>query len=127
MNGLLPGVYRYLPGSHAAIQVIDGDVREDLFASALGQSSVRDAPAVIIIAADYQRTTGKYGERGIRFVQMEAGHSAENIYLQGYTLGIGTVAIGAFDDAGIASVLGLPANQTPLYLMPVGKLKTGTL
>lgn len=127
VNGLLPGVYQYLPESHAAIRVIDGDVREDLSTSALGQSPVRDAPAVIIIAAEYQRTTRKYGDRGVRYVHMESGHAAENIYLQAYTLGIGTVAIGTFDDAGVASVLGLPANQTPLYLMPVGKLKTGTL
>jgi SagB-type dehydrogenase family enzyme len=124
VNGLVPGVYQYHPGSHAVKRVIDRDVREDLFTSALGQPSIRDAPAVIIIAADYQRTTGKYGERGVRYVHMEAGHAAENIYLQAYALGIGTVAIGAFDDSGIASVLGLPGNQTPLYLMPVGKLRT---
>ena len=121
VNGLLPGVYHYLPGSHAVNRIVDRDVREDLSASALGQSSVRDAPAVIIIAAEYQRTTGKYGERGIRYVHMEAGHAAENIYLQAFTLGVGTVTIGAFDDSGVVSVLGLPGNQIPLYLMPIGK------
>ncbi len=121
VNGLVPGVYQYLPEPHAVNRVIDRDVREDLYRSALEQSSVRNAPAVIIIAADYQRTTGKYGERGIRYVHMEAGHAAENVYLQAYTLGIGTVTIGAFDDSGVASLLGLPGNQTPLYLMPVGK------
>ncbi len=127
VNGLLPGVYHYLPGSHVLNRILDRDVREDLSAGAVGQSSVRDAPAVIIIAADYQRTTGKYGERGIRYVHMEAGHAAENIYLQAYTLGIGTVTIGAFDDSGVASLLGLPGNQTPLYLMPVGKLRIQNL
>jgi SagB-type dehydrogenase family enzyme len=80
---------------------------------------------VIIIAADPGRTTGKYGERGIRYVAMEAGHASQNIYLQASALGIGTVSIGAFDDRDIASALGLPENQTPLYLMPVGKMRTG--
>jgi len=124
VTGLSAGVYQYLPESHALDRVIGRDVREDLYRSALQQPSVRDAAAVIIIAADYNRTTKKYGERGIRYVHMEAGHTSENIYLQAYTLGIGTVAIGAFDDNGITSVLGLPHNQTPLYLMPVGNVRT---
>jgi SagB-type dehydrogenase family enzyme len=124
VTGLSAGVYHYLPQSHALDRVVGRDVREDLYESALRQPSVRDAAAVIIIAADYNRTTRKYGERGIRYVHMEAGHASENIYLQAYTLGIGTVSIGAFDDSGVMSVLGLPKNQTPLYLMPIGKVST---
>ncbi|MDO9034333.1 MAG: SagB/ThcOx family dehydrogenase [Methanoregula sp.] len=124
VNGLSGGVYHYLPQSHALDRVIGRDVREDLYRSALRQPSVRDAAAVIIIAADYNRTTKKYGEQGIRYVHMEAGHASENIYLQAYALGIGTVAIGAFDDNGIMSLLGFPHNQTPLYLMPIGKVST---
>jgi len=124
VTGLSAGVYHYLPQSHALDRVIGRDVREDLYESALRQPSVRDAAAVIIIAADYNRTTRKYGERGIRYVYMEAGHASENIYLQAYTLGIGTVSIGAFDDSGVTSVLRLPKNQTPLYLMPIGKVST---
>jgi SagB-type dehydrogenase family enzyme len=122
VTGLPAGVYHYLPESHALELVIGSDVRQDLYHSALQQPSVRDAGAVIIIAAEYNRTSQKYGERGMRYVHMEAGHASQNIYLQAYALGIGTVAIGAFDDNGVASVLGLPRNQTPLYLMPVGKV-----
>ena len=124
VTGLSDGVYHYLPKSHALDRVIGRDVREDLYRSALRQPAVRDAAAVIIIAADYNRTTQKYGERGIRYVHMEAGHASENIYLQAYALGIGTVAIGAFDESGVQSVLGLSQDQTPLYLMPIGKLRT---
>lgn len=124
VTGLSGGVYHYLPESHALDRIIGCDVREDLYRSALRQPSVREAAAVIIIAADYNRTTRKYGERGIRYAHMEAGHASENIYLQAYTLGIGTVAIGAFDDSGVTSVLGLPQDQTPLYLMPIGKVST---
>ena len=124
VTGLQAGVYHYLPESHALDHVIGRDVRQDLYHSALQQPSVRDAAAVIIIAAEYNRTTQKYGERGIRYVHMEAGHASENIYLQAYVLGIGTVAIGAFDDSGVASVIGLPKNQTPLYLMPIGKVSS---
>ncbi len=127
VTGLSDGVYHYLPESHALEKVVQRDVRQDLYRSALHQPSVRNAAAVIIIAADYNRTTQKYGERGIRYAHLEAGHASENIYLQAYTMGIGTVAIGAFDDSSIQSVLGLPQNQTPLYLMPVGKLNRQVL
>ncbi|MDD1700203.1 MAG: SagB/ThcOx family dehydrogenase, partial [Methanoregula sp.] len=72
VTGLSEGVYHYLPKSHALDRIIGRDVREDLYHSALRQSAVRDAAAVIIIAADYNRTMRKYGERGIRYVHMEA-------------------------------------------------------
>ncbi|OPY38369.1 MAG: nitroreductase A [Methanoregula sp. PtaU1.Bin051] len=123
VSGLSPGVYHYLPQSHALEKSIDHDVRDDLYRSALRQPAIRDAPAVILIAADYNRTIRKYGERGARYVHMEAGHASENVYLQAYALGIGTVAIGAFDDRSVQSVLGLPQNEVPLYLMPVGKAR----
>jgi SagB-type dehydrogenase family enzyme len=123
VTGLPAGMYHYLPADHALERVTDRDVREPLFQNALHQSPVRDAPAVIVIAADSGRTTVKYGDRGIRYVHMEAGHATQNIYLQSYALGMGTVSIGAFDDHGISSVLGLPGNLTPLYLMPVGKMR----
>ena len=50
--------------------------------AALNQDAVRDAPVVIVLSAVYERTTGKYGERGIKYVHMEIGFAAQNIYLQ---------------------------------------------
>jgi len=49
--------------------------------AALGQTWIREAPIVIVIAAVYERTTSRYGERGIRYVHMEAGHIGQNLYL----------------------------------------------
>lgn len=125
VTGLPGGVYHYLPESHALETVLERDVLEGLYRSSQSQLPVRDAAAVIIIAADFSRTTSKYGERGTRYVNMEAGHASENIYLQAYALGLGTVAIGAFDDNSVRSVLGLPPDHMPLYLMPIGKLSEG--
>ncbi len=121
VEGLSPGVYRYLPKEHALSEVLLGDRREELFRVALFQRWVREAPAVLVFTASYERTTRKYGERGIRYVHMEAGHAAQNVYLQAEALGLGTVAVGAFEDRGIQKVLGLPENEQPVYLMPVGR------
>jgi SagB-type dehydrogenase family enzyme len=101
--------------------VLPGDKREDLFRSALYQEAIKEAPVTIVICAVYERTTRKYGERGIRYVHMEAGHAGQNIYLQAEALDLGTVAIGAFYDEAVARVLDLPKDIVPLYLFPVGK------
>ena len=47
-------------------------------------------------------------------------HAAQNIYLLGVELGIGTCAIGAFEDDDVKKVLKLPANEEPLYILPLG-------
>ena len=51
---------------------------------------------------------------------MEIGHSAQNVYLQAEALGLGTCAIGAFTDDSVSQLLNLPADEVPLYMMPVG-------
>ncbi len=119
-NGLEPGIYRYVAEEHALTQEIPGDMREKLAGAALSQPMVSKAPVSLAISAVYPRMTGKYGKRGIRYANMEAGHAAQNIYLLGVELGIGTCAIGAFEDDDVKKVLKLPANEEPLYILPLG-------
>jgi SagB-type dehydrogenase family enzyme len=118
--GLEKGLYHYRPDKHILEYVFEDDLRSGLSDVALGQSPIREAPISIIIAAVYERTKSRYGERGIRYVHMEAGHVGQNIYLQAVARGLGTVVIGAFEDSRVQNVLGLPANQNPLYIIPVG-------
>jgi SagB-type dehydrogenase family enzyme len=84
---------------------------------------VLNAPAVFLITAIYERTGNKYGEeRSARYVQLEAGHAAQNLLLQVTALNLGAVPIGAFEDDTVKAALSLPADQQPLYLIPVGHL-----
>jgi SagB-type dehydrogenase family enzyme len=121
ITGIAPGIYRYEPESNRLLKIAGGDKRADLTAAAIDQQFVAQAPVSIIITAIYERTTGYYGQRGVRYVDMEAGHAAQNVYLQAAALGLGTVAIGAFDDSRMTGLLALPNNETPLYIMPVGR------
>ena len=114
------GAYHYLPRSHAIQLVSERDLREDLWEAGLKQDALRQAPAIFVIAAVYQRTEAKYGDRAQRYVQMEAGHAAQNLLLQAVALGLGAVPIGAFYDDQVQASLGLPADQRVLYLIPVG-------
>ena len=121
VTGLSAGIYSYDPHKHELTRVAEGDARAEMSKAALGPSSIKSAPAVLVLSAVYERTTVKYGERGIRYVHMEVGHVAQNIYLQAAALNLGTVVIGAFDDDGIRKVLHMTGRAHPLYLMPVGK------
>jgi SagB-type dehydrogenase family enzyme len=123
VEALPAGVYQYRPARHTLSRVAVGDKRGGLARAALRQTCVRDAPAVIIMTAVYERTTWKYGDRGKRYVHMESGHAAQNIYLQAVPLGLGTVTVGAFSDGKVKQILDLPENEVPLYLMPVGKTR----
>ena len=121
VKGIEQGVYRYTAQEHKIERTIDQDIRTELRAAALGQAMVEEAPLVIVYSAIFSRMTGKYGERGReRYVCIDLGHSAQNIYLQAGALRLGTCAIGAFVDGRVAQVLQLSEEEEPLYLMPVG-------
>lgn len=121
VENLTPGVYKYKPGAHELAKVKDEDVREELAEAALGQTWVKEGAIDIVIAAVYDRTTRKYGDRGVRYVHMEAGHAAQNIYLQATALNLGMVTIGAFYDDQVKKIMSMPENEDPLYVIPVGK------
>ncbi|MEG3225421.1 MAG: nitroreductase [Methanobacteriales archaeon Met13] len=122
VNDLPNGIYKYDPLKHELAMVVEGDKRTELYNAVLGQSSVKDAAAVIVFSAVYERTTGKYGDMGIRYVHIEVGHAAQNIYLQTVSLNLGAVVIGAFDDKEVKKIMNIGDKEQPLYIMPVGKI-----
>ena len=121
VEGLSAGVYHYRPKKHELVSLANGDLRRPLALAALDQRWVSRAPAVLVIAAVYERTAKKYGQRARRYVHMEVGFAAQNIYLQATARSLGTVMVGAFDDNAVQDVLGLPSDHEPLGLMPVGR------
>jgi len=120
VTGLDEGLYRYNPHEHQLEKILEGDLRSALARAALDQSWVREAPISIVVVAVYERTTSRYGERGVRYVHMEVGHVGQNLYLQATARGLGMVVVGAFNDDDVRSLLRLPYDQKPLYIIPVG-------
>ena len=115
------GIYQYNADSHSLTLHHRGDVRFELARAALDQEFIYEAPVDIVICAIYERTMRRYGSRGERYVHIEVGHAGQNIYLQATALGLGTVAIGAFNDESVREVLRLDRQYRPLYIMPVGR------
>jgi SagB-type dehydrogenase family enzyme len=121
VQGFDGGIYRYDMDNHSLSLHYPGEIKLELARAALGQKYIHEAPVNIVICAVYERTARRYGNRAERYVHMEIGHAGQNIYLQATALGLGTVAIGAFNDEAVREALQLDKQIRPLYIMPVGK------
>lgn len=119
--GLPTGFYRYRCIEHALELKCERDLRPELYRAALSQRPVERAPVIFLLTAVYGRMTAKYGGRGVRYTDMEAGHAAQNLSLQAAALELKTVVIGAFDDPAVKQAAALPAEEEPLYLLPAGR------
>jgi len=122
VEGVKSGIYHYLADEHSLELVKEGDFRDKIKNAALGQEPVAQAGAVFILTAVFERTTRKYGERGYRYIHIEAGHIGQNILLEATSLGLGSVPIGAFSDEQVDKMIGIDTKkQSTVYLIPVGK------
>ncbi|MFW6295406.1 MAG: SagB/ThcOx family dehydrogenase [Halanaerobium sp.] len=118
IKDLESGIYHYRPEEHQLVKKVERNQSKSLEKAALNQGAVAEAAAVIIITADYSRTTERYGDRGKKYVHIEAGHAAQNVNLMAENLDLGSADIGAFEDKEVASLLGGDDYQ-PLLLIPV--------
>lgn len=117
------GVFHYIPDGHKLKEEQTGDLRKLLCEFALGQGFIMSAGCSFVISTVYERTTKRYGERGVMYVHLEAGHTAENIELQAVALGLGSVSVGAFKEKEVKKLLKLPENEIPIYIISVGHIK----
>ena len=121
VTGLKQGIYQYSPDGHKLSRIKDGDSRMELATAAYKQRWIQDSAALLIFSAIEKKTTWKYGQRGIRYIHIEVGHSAQNVFLQAQSLGLDAAVVGALDDARIKKILNLSNEEQVLYLMPVGR------
>ncbi len=122
VSGLQEGVYHYVPSNNTLEMYMNGDLRDNLSTIADGQPWVKQAPLNILITGDYRKMINKYPDTALstRFVNLEAGHAGENIYLQAESLGLVTVSLGSFDSNQLSKSFELPSNETPIYIFPIG-------
>jgi len=117
------GIYHYIPDGHKLELVSDKNVKKALVKAAHNQAFISEADIDIIVCGVYERAAVRYGDRAVRYTDMEAGHLAQNVFLQAIALGLDSVAIGAFSDSAVSEIVGLPKNSKPLYILPVGYKK----
>ncbi len=117
VENLSEGVYHYKPAGHKLVKVHDGDYRAQLTTTSIGRYFIEGGAVYILIAAIYNPSS-----EGAKYVHMEVGHAAQNVYLQAVSLGLGTVVNGGISSDSIREILQLPVNVHSLYFMPVGRI-----
>ncbi len=118
---LASGIYKYNPYENELRLIVEGDKRSELAHAAFSQSCVSEGALTVVISAVYERTTIKYGDRGIRYVHIEVGHAAQNLCLQAAAMDLGAVTVGAFNGEQVARILNMPEGEQPLYIIPAGR------
>lgn len=122
VQDLQRGLYHYSPHQHALELIKTADYQAKMSQCCLYQDFVGQAAVALVMTAVFDRTTAKYGQRGVRYVYMEAGHISQNVYLQATSLGLGAVAVGAFKDEDLNALLGIDGQgETAIYVNAVGK------
>ncbi len=122
VEGLVPGVYRYLPVEHQLLQVfLVPDVASKLVSATLGQAFAGQAAATFIWAAIPGRMEWRYGLAAHKVIALDAGHVCQNLYLACEAIGAGTCAIAAYDQEAMDSLIGADGREEfTIYLAPVG-------
>lgn len=114
------GFFHYNFEKHVLELITSEDLSKKLAQASWDQNFIAEAYLNVIICAIFERTTQRYGQRGIRYVYMEVGHCAQNIHLEAVALGLSSVPIGAYEDNKVKDVLDLKKKIEPLYIIPVG-------
>lgn len=123
VEGLARGLYHYSPAEHSLEVLREADLRDDLVRAALGQKFVGRANVALALSIIFRRTLSRYGQRGQRYVLLDAGHLAQNVYLVATSLGMGACGVGAFRDDLLNALVGVDGREeAALYLVAVGKL-----
>jgi len=127
VEGLDPGMYQYLALEHQLMRLdVSSDVAERMADACLGQKMVRESAVTFVWVAERARMAWRYGERGTRYLFLDAGHACQNLYLAAEAIRAGACAIGAFDDGRTNALLGLDGvERFVVYLASVGKREAG--
>jgi len=125
VEGLRAGLYRFLAIEHKLVEVsLESGLADRVAEACLGQRSVTTSAVAFIWAAVTYRMVWRYGQRGYRYLHLDAGHVCQNLYLAAEAIGSGVCAIGAFRDDQINGLLGIDGKeQFVIYLAAVGKKK----
>jgi SagB-type dehydrogenase family enzyme len=119
---LEPGLYHYNPTHNNLRLLRPGDSSRRIADALVQRNLALDCSVLLFITAAFERSTFKYGDRGYRFIFLEAGHLAQNVNLVANALGLGNNNIGGYHDYQIDDFLGLDGvYQSTIYMIAIGK------
>lgn len=124
VEGLQPGLYRYLPAEHELLeQRVEPKMLGEIAAAAFGQSFLAQAAVVFIWTTIPYRMEWRYAAAAHRVIAIDAGHVGQNLYLACEAIGAGTCAVAAYDQQEMDRLLGVDGREEfTIYMAPVGKV-----
>lgn len=120
IDGVPPGVYRYLPATQELLEIRRGQFRQQVWHFSLTQELGRDAAATVIQTADTDEAIAAYGDRAYRYLHLDAGHIGQSLNLAAVALGRGVSGIGGYFDDEINGLLDLPFRKIVVYVTTLG-------
>ena len=97
------------------------EIRRKLVEAAYGQSFIEEAPVVIVVCANEDRSSQRYGIRGkTLYCLQDTAAATQNMLLTAYSLGLGTCWVGAFKEDEVREALSIPMGIRPVAIVPVG-------
>lgn len=123
VEGLKPGLYRYIAISHKLMEIsTEAEIAQKVSDACNEQEFIKNSAVTFIWTAIVDRMKWRYGERGYRYLHLDAGHVCQNLYLTAESIDSGVCAIGAYNDDEINKLLGLDGeSQFVIYAATVGK------
>ena len=124
VEGMDPGIYRYLPMDHQLLfEFSDDMLSEKMIHGSLGQTYPGRSAVTFLWVAIPHRMEWRYGLAAHKVIALDAGHVCQNLYLACEAIDAGTCAIAAYDQEEMDEFLGLDGeNEFVVYLAPVGKI-----
>ncbi|MEM3459526.1 MAG: nitroreductase family protein [Candidatus Bathyarchaeia archaeon] len=103
------------------VVVRKSEIKRMLAEAALNQSFIEEAPVVIVVCANENRSMQGYGVRGkTLYCIQDTAAAIQNIHLTAYSLGLGTCWVGAFKEEKAKEILKAPQGIRPVAIIPVG-------
>lgn len=121
IEGLKPGIYLLRVDEFSLELRNEGDFSEEISHAALEQSMAGAAAVVFVWVAVIRRSSQKYRDRAYRYIYLDCGHIAQNLYLAATALNLGCCGIAAFFDDELNSLIGVDGREeTAIYMAAVG-------
>ena len=121
VQGLKPGAYFFRREPDTLELLKEGEFRDEAHHLGLEQDLPADACVDIFFLANLTRILERYGNRGYRAVQLEAGTIGGRIYLSAYAQHLGATGLTFFDDDVMNFFLPHAKDKSAIFLLAVGK------
>jgi SagB-type dehydrogenase family enzyme len=119
--GLKPGAYFFRRERTSLELLKEGKFRAEAYHLGLEQQLPADACVDIFFLADLKQTLERYGNRGYRAIQLEAGAIGGRMYLAAYAQHLGATGLTFFDDDVIDFFSPHAKGKSAIFLLAIGK------